>query len=97
MVGSSSGGKKVLSRGGQTGTDPHGGGPTDTTLKPKLPTAGASSYPRVVMESLLAKAEWWLERNRQEIPFMGEERLRKEGENKVLSWMIENLRKELRD
>ena len=49
------------------------------------------------MESLLAKAEWWLERNRQEMPFMGEERLRKEGENKVLFWMIENLRKELRD
>jgi len=54
-------------------------------------------YPRAVMESLLLKAEWWLERNLQEMPLMGEERLRKEGENKALLWMIENMRKELRD
>ena len=47
------------------------------------------------MESLLLKAEWWLERNLQEMPLMGEERLRKEGENKALQWMIENMRKEL--
>jgi hypothetical protein len=46
------------------------------------------------MESLVLKAEWWLERNLQEMPLMGEDRLRKEGENKVLSWMIENLNKE---
>ena len=64
-------------------------------MKPILFPRPSSSYPRAVMESLLAKAEWWLERNRQEIPFMGEDRLRKEGENKVLSWMIENLKKEI--
>ena len=55
-----------------------------------------SAYPWVVMESLLLKAEWWRERNVQEMPLMGEERLRKEGENRALSWMIENLQKELR-
>ena len=49
------------------------------------------------MESLLLKAEWWLEHNLQEMPLMGEERLRKEGENKALQWMIENMKKELRD
>jgi len=48
------------------------------------------------MESLLSKAEWWLERNLQEMPLMGEDRFRKEGENQALSWMIENLKKELR-
>ena len=47
------------------------------------------------MESLLAKAEWWLERNRQEMPLMGEGKLRKEGENEVLQWLIEMLRKEI--
>ena len=57
---------------------------------------GGSSYPRVIMESLLSKAEWWLERNLQEMPLMGEDRFRKEGENQALSWMIENLKKELR-
>jgi len=47
------------------------------------------------MESLMLKAEWWRERNLQEMPLMGEDRLRKEGENRVLSWMIENLKKEI--
>ena len=47
------------------------------------------------MESLLAKAEWWLERNRQEMPLMGDGKLRKEGENEVLQWLIEMLRKEI--
>ena len=64
-------------------------------MTPRSPKPGASSYPRVVMESLLAKAEWWRERNLQEMPLMGEDCLRKEGENKALSWVIENLRKEI--
>ena len=66
-------------------------------MKPILFQKSSSTYPRAVMESLLLKAEWWLERNLQEMPLMGEERLRKEGENKALLWMIENMKKELRD
>ena len=50
---------------------------------------------KAAMESLLAKAEWWLERNRQEMPLMGDGMLRKEGENQVLEWMINALRFEL--
>lgn len=65
-------------------------------MKPLLPLKSSSTYPRVVMESLLLKAEWWLQRNLQEMPFMGEDRLRKEGENKALGWVIENMKKELR-
>ena len=50
---------------------------------------------RAAMENLLVKAEWWLERNRQEMPLMGEGRLKKEGENEVLLWLIAVLRKEI--
>jgi hypothetical protein len=50
---------------------------------------------RAAMENLLAKSEWWLERNRQEMPLMGEGRLKKEGENEVLLWLIAVLRKEI--
>ena len=47
------------------------------------------------MESLLKKAEWWLERNLQEIPLMGDGKLIKEGENHVLQWVIEKLKEEI--
>ena len=47
------------------------------------------------MENLLKKAEWWLERNLQEMPLMGEEKRKKEGENSVLHWVIEKLRNEV--
>lgn len=47
------------------------------------------------MENLLKKAEWWLERNLQEMPLMGEEKRMKEGENNVLHWVIEKLRNEV--
>ena len=47
------------------------------------------------MENLLAKSEWWLERNMQEMPLMGDGKLRKEGENEVLRWIIEILKKEI--
>ena len=50
---------------------------------------------RAAMENLLAKSEWWLERNMQEMPLMGDGILRKEGENQVLEWMISSLRFEL--
>ena len=50
---------------------------------------------RAAMESLLAKAEWWLGRNRQEMSLMGDGKLRKEGENEVLRWVIGMLKKEL--
>jgi len=46
------------------------------------------------MESLVKKAEWWLERNLQEMPLMGEARLKKEGENEVLKWVIGKLKEE---
>ncbi|NCZ96666.1 hypothetical protein EBZ02_05850 [bacterium] len=49
---------------------------------------------KAAMENLLAKAEWWLERNRQEMPLMGDGRLKKEGENEVLQWVIGILKKE---
>ena len=51
---------------------------------------------RAAMENLLAKAEWWLERNTQEMPLMGDGKLMKEGENHVLRWVIDILRKEVR-
>ena len=47
------------------------------------------------MESLLKKAEWWLERNVQEMPLMGDGKLMKEGENHVLKWLIGKLREEV--
>lgn len=47
------------------------------------------------MENLLKKAEWWLERNLQEMPLMGEAKRMKEGENNVLHWVIEKLRNEV--
>ena len=50
---------------------------------------------RAARESLLAKAEWWLERNRQEMSLMGDGKLKKEGENEVLQWVIEILKKEI--
>lgn len=50
---------------------------------------------RAAMESLLKKAEWWLERNLQEIPLMGDGKLMKEGENHVLQWVIEKLKEEI--
>lgn len=50
---------------------------------------------RAAMESLLKKAEWWLERNLQEIPLMGDGKLIKEGENHVLQWVIEKLKEEI--
>ena len=50
---------------------------------------------RAAMESLLAKSEWWLERNRQEMPLMGDGKLKKEGENEVLRWVIGILKKEI--
>ena len=49
------------------------------------------------MENLLAKAEWWLERNTQEMPLMGDGKLMKEGENDVLQWVIGMLKKEVRN
>ena len=49
---------------------------------------------RAAMESLVKKAEWWLERNLQEMPLMGEARLKKEGENEVLKWVIGKLKEE---
>jgi len=52
---------------------------------------------RAAMENLLAKAEWWLERNTQEMPLMGDGKLRKEGENDVLQWVIGMLKKEVRN
>ena len=51
---------------------------------------------RAAMENLLAKSEWWLERNMQEMPLMGDGKLMKEGENHVLRWVIEMLKKEVR-
>jgi len=51
--------------------------------------------PQAGMENLLKKAEWWLERNLQEMPLMGEAKRMKEGENNVLHWVIEKLRKEV--
>jgi len=51
---------------------------------------------RAAMENLLAKAEWWLERNTQEMPLMGDGKLMKEGENHVLRWVIDILKKEVR-
>ena len=50
---------------------------------------------RAAMENLLKKAEWWLDRNIQEMPLMGEERLKKEGENEVLKWVIGKLKEEV--
>ena len=50
---------------------------------------------RAAMESLLKKAEWWLDRNVQEMPLMGDGKLRKEGENEVLQWVIGILKKEI--
>jgi len=50
---------------------------------------------RAAMESLLAKAEWWLERNTQEMPLMGDGKLMKEGENHVLRWVIGKLKEEV--
>ena len=50
---------------------------------------------KAAMESLLAKAEWWLERNRLEMPLMGDGKLKKEGENEVLRWVIDRLKKEI--
>jgi hypothetical protein len=52
---------------------------------------------RAAMENLLAKSEWWLERNMQEMPLMGNGKLKKEGENEVLQWVIGLMRKELGD
>ncbi len=52
---------------------------------------------RAAMENLLAKAEWWLERNTQEMPLMGDGKLMKEGENDVLQWVIGMLKKEVRN
>jgi hypothetical protein len=51
---------------------------------------------KAAMENLLAKSEWWLERNMQEMPLMGDGKLMKEGENHVLRWVIEMLKKEVR-
>lgn len=51
---------------------------------------------KAAMENLLAKSEWWLERNMQEMPLMGDGKLMKEGENHVLRWVIEVLKKEVR-
>ena len=51
--------------------------------------------PQAGMENLLKKAEWWLERNLQEMPLMGEEKRMKEGENNVLHWVLEKLRNEV--
>ena len=52
---------------------------------------------KAAMENLLAKAEWWLERNMQEMPLMGDGKVKKEGENEVLKWVIGMMRKELGD
>ena len=52
---------------------------------------------RAAMENLLAKSEWWLERNMQEMPLMGDGKVKKEGENEVLKWVIGMMRKELGD
>ena len=52
---------------------------------------------KAAMENLLAKAEWWLERNTQEMPLMGDGKVKKEGENEVLKWVIGMMRKELGD
>ena len=57
-------------------------------MKPRKAPGGAA------MESLVKKAEWWLERNLQEMPLMGEARLNKEGENEVLKWAIGKLKEE---
>ena len=51
---------------------------------------------RAALENLLAKSEWWLERNTQEMPLMGDGKLMKEGENNVLRWVIDILKKEVR-
>ena len=50
---------------------------------------------RAAMESLLKKAEWWLERNLHEMPLMGDGKLMKEGENNVLKWVIGKLKEEV--
>ena len=34
---------------------------------------------KAAMENLLAKEEWWLERNTQEMPLMGDGKVKKEG------------------
>jgi len=52
---------------------------------------------KAAMENLLAKSEWWLERNMQEMPLMGDGKLMKEGENHVLRWVIGMLKKEVRN
>ena len=52
---------------------------------------------KAAMENLLGKAEWWLERNMQEMPLMGDGKVKKEGENEVLKWVIGMMRKELGD
>ena len=52
---------------------------------------------KAAMENLLAKAEWWLERNTQEMTVMGDGKVKKEGENEVLKWVIGMMRKELGD
>ena len=52
---------------------------------------------KAAMENLLAKSEWWLERNMQEMPLMGDGKVKKEGENEVLKWVIGMMRKELGD
>ena len=52
---------------------------------------------KAAMENLLAKSEWWLERNMQEMPLMGDGKLMKEGENHVLQWVIGMLKKEVRN
>ena len=50
---------------------------------------------KAAMENLLAKSEWWLERNMQEMPLMGDGKVKKEGENEVLKWVIGMMRKEI--
>ena len=52
---------------------------------------------KAAMENLLAKSEWWLERNMQEMPQIGDGKVKKEGENEVLKWVIGMMRKELGD
>ena len=52
---------------------------------------------KAAMENLLAKSEWWLERNMQEMPPMGDGKVKKEGEDEVLKWVIGMMRKELGD
>ena len=94
-MGNSADGKASLPGRGHTGANFYRGGNPTSAVKPGVSSPPVSSYPRVVMESLMLKAEWWRERNLQEMPLMGEDRLRKEGENRVLSWMIEDLKKEI--